>query len=395
MSHITAIEQEALPRRPDHFWSPNTPAYFDDQLQTWHAFSHADVLRILTDDETFSAGYGLTDETRPYVHPALSGMWAADGRRHGDLRAAVVDPFRRSVLESLSAEIRRIVTTLLDEVVASGGEVEAVSMLARPLPSRVICRVLGLDLDYAERVHVWMDEVYQVASSTNAFPAQPDQVQCFEDLMAERRKAPRHGLVDELLAAQTAGYQVDGRAMSDWDLVGYFAMLLSAGVDTTSAGIGNALLFLTEYGHWEELRTDPSLIPDAVEEALRWYPAFPGVRRIVLADTELGGHNLTAGQWATGWLTSANRDPELFPDPDTFDIRRRPNRHLTLGFGGHHCLGAPLARLELRILVEEAVRRLPGLRRVPGAPISRRAWVLENLNEAHFTFDVTAAAHQT
>jgi cytochrome P450 len=391
---MTAIEQDALPRRPDHFWNPGTPVHFDEQLDTWHAFSHADVLRVLTDDKAFSAGYGLTDETRPYAFPALSGMWGADGRRHDDLRAAVVDPFRRSVLESLSGDIRRIVTTLLDEVVASGaGEVEAVRMLARPLPSQVICRVLGLDLDYAERVHAWMDEVYRVASSTNTFPAQSDQVRCFEDLMAERRKAPQDGLVDELLAAQAAGYQVDGRPMSDWDLVGYFAMLLSAGVDTTSGGIGNALLFLTEYGHWEELRIDPSLIPNAIEETLRWYPAFPGVRRLVVADTELGGQKLTAGQWATGWLTSANRDPELFPNPDTFDIRRRPNRHLTLGFGVHHCLGASLARLELRILIEEAVRRLPKLRRIPDAPISRRAWVLENLNEAHFTFDVTTAAH--
>jgi len=385
---MTAIAQDTLPRRPDPFWSPKTEVHFDEQLDTWHAFSHADVKRILTDRETFSAGYGLTDEARLHVHPTLAGMWAAEGRRHDDLRAAVADPFRRSVLESLGVEVRRIATTLLDEIVATGtGTLEAVSTLARPLPSRVICRVLGLDLAYAERVHDWMDEVYTVASSTNAFPEQPDQVDCFKELIAERRKAPQNGLVDELIAAQAAGYLVDGRPLSEWDLIGYFAMLLSAGIDTTSAGIGNALVFLTEHGHWDEMRTDPSLLPNAIEETLRWYPAFPGVRRHVVADTELGGHRIAAGQWATGWLTSANRDPAQFPDPNTFDIRRRPNRHLTLGIGGHHCLGAPLARLELRILLEEALSRLPGLRRDPDAPISRREWLIDNINEAHFIFD--------
>jgi cytochrome P450 len=212
-------------------------------------------------------------------------------------------------------------------------------------------------------------------------------VRFFEELIAQRRRSPQAGLVDELLAAQAAGHLVDGRPMTDWDLIGYFAMLLAAGVDTTSTSIGNALLFLTEFGHWERLRADPSLIPNAVEETLRWYPGFPGVRRYVLADTELGGHRLSAGQWATGWLTSANRDPRQFPDPDVFDIHRRPNRHLTLGVGRHHCLGAPLARLELRILLEEAVRRLPGLRRDPAASLRRRVWLVDPVEEAHFTFD--------
>jgi cytochrome P450 len=200
------------------------------------------------------------------------------------------------------------------------------------------------------------------------------------------------GLVDELIAAQARGYQIEGRPMTDRDLVGYVAMMLSAGVDTTSAGIGNALLFLTEYGHWAELAADPALIPNAVEETLRWYPSFPGVRRLTIADTELGGQRVRPGQWATGWLTAANRDPATFPDPDRFDIRRRPNRQLSFGYGLHLCLGAALARLEMRILLEEATRRLPGLRRDPDAPIARRYWLLDNLTEAHFTFDPTTAS---
>ena len=385
---MTAAAQSSLPMRPAPFWDSTAQVFFDERLDTWMAFSHADVLRIVTDTSTFSSGYGLTDEARQHEHPLNVGMWAADDPRHADLRAAVAEPFRRTVLDWLTGEVHAIATALLDQVVAAGaGTVEIVTALARPLPSRVICRLLGLDLSYAERMSAWLDEVYEVTSTLHRMPEQRDLAEFLQQLVDARRAAPQGGLVDDLIAVQAAGYQVDGKPMTDWDLVGYVAMLLGAGVDTTSAGLGNALLFLTEYGRWEELRADPSLIPNAVEETMRWYPPFPGVRRLVIADTDLGGQRVRAGQWATGWLTAANRDPVQFPNPDTFDIRRRPNRHLSFGYGRHVCLGAALARLELHILLDEAARRLPGLLRDPDAPIGRREWLIDNLTEAHFTFD--------
>jgi len=348
------------------------------------------VARVLNNTATFSSGYGLDDETRLHVSPMIVGMWAADGRRHDDLRTAVADPFRPKVLEQLEAEVRQMVTRLLDDVTATGtGRVEIVTALARALPSRVICRILGLDLSYTKVIDDWVEEVYQVASTTHTLPPSRAMADFFAELLVRRRAEPQSGLVDELIAAQAAGYAVDGRPLSDWDLIGYFAMLLGAGIDTTAASVGNALLFLTEYGHWEELRADPGLIPGAIEETLRWYPAFPGVRRLVLTDTELGGQQIAAGQWATGWLISANRDPARHREPNTFDIRRRQaSRHVAFGIGAHHCLGAPLARLELRVLLEEAVQRLPGLRRNPDHPVRRRIFLVDGLEEAHFTFDV-------
>ncbi|MGK5629824.1 cytochrome P450, partial [Streptomyces sp. URMC 123] len=376
--------------RPDFFWGPDTEVFHDERLDTWHVFSYGDVLRVLTDASAFSAGYGLDDRARARAHPSLMGLWAAEGARHDDLRAAVAEPFRRKEMERLERSVRSTVTALLDRITAAGtGEVEIVSALARPLPAQVICRLLGLDVSYAERVHAWMDEIYAYSSATqtHSLPPQPDMVDFFTELIGRRRGAERRGLVDDLIAAQEAGHRVAGCPMSDLDLVGYLAMMLSAGVDTTSGSVGNALLFLSEGGHWEELRADPSLIPHAVEEVLRWYPPFPGVRRYVVADTTIGGRRIAAGQWVTGWLTAANRDPARFEDPDTFDIRRRPNPHLSLGHGRHHCLGAPLARLELRVLLEEAVARLPGLRRAPGRPLDRRAWIVDPLDEAHFLFD--------
>jgi cytochrome P450 len=375
------------------FWDPGMPIHFDPQLDCWHVFKHADVSRLLADTAVFSSSYGLTPEQRQQMNPLLEGMWAADDPRHRDLRNAVREPFRASVLAQLRPKIEEIATERIDEVIAAGtGRVEAVTALARPLPSRVICYVLGLDLTYAARVHAWMDEQYQVSSTTHTMPPQQDMREFFGDLLVERRANPQTGLLDELLAAQGAGYTVDGQPLSDQDLIGYCAMLLSAGVDTTSASLSNAFLFLTDYGHWDTLREDPSLIPGAVEESMRWYPAFPGIRRRVISDTEFDGQVIPAGQWVTGWLPAANRDPQKFRDPDRFDIRRKPNPELAFGAATHHCLGAPLARLEQQIMLEHMVRRLPGLRRDPGMPLERRMWLVDNLECAHFTFDLGRAA---
>jgi len=378
------------------YFDPQTPVSFDERTGSWQVFSHHDVARVLNEPALFSSDYGTAEEDPQRINPLLVGMWATDGPRHADLRAAVAEPFRPRILDNLATDIREIVTRLLDRVVADGnGRVEVVGALAKPMPGQVVCRVLGLDVSHADQMMRWLDEIAEVSVSTNTYPPRPDMVEFFQDLIDDRRKHPQAGLVDDLIAAQAAGYQVDGMTLRDWDLVGYFSMMLAAGSETTTAGVGNAILLLTEYGHWDALGTAPSLIPGAVEETRRWSPPFSGPRRLVLADTEIGGQQIKAGQWITAWVSAANRDPERFPSPNTFDIRRRPNPELSFGVGTHHCLGAPLARLEMRILLEEAVRRLPGLRRDVEAPISRRAWIVNGLTEAHFTFDTQGSKHAT
>jgi cytochrome P450 len=373
-----------LPTRPALFFDPTTEVHFDEQLDSWHVFSLTDVQRVLSDEEHFSAGFGLTDETRPLANPMFSGMWAADGQRHRDLRAAVADPFSPRVLSRLEQQIRAIVVELIDELPPDGFDV--VPCLSRPLPARVICRVLGLDVTAEERMTEWIDDWLGTANSTNTVPQQAEMAKFFADELDRQRAHPGGGLIAELLDVQETGYLVDGRPMSDGDLIGYCAMLLGAGVDTVDATASNALLFLTEYGCWEELRADPSLLPGAIEETTRWYPVFPGVRRLARFDVSLGGQEIKAGQWVTGWLTAANRDPERYPEPGTFDIRRR-TRSMAFGHGVHYCLGAGLARLELRVLLEEAVHRLPLLRRDTDAPLVRREWMLDNLESATFRFD--------
>ncbi|MFC3896286.1 cytochrome P450 [Lentzea rhizosphaerae] len=373
-----------LPMRAAKFFDPTTEVHFDEVLDTWHVFSLSDVQRVLFDEEHFSAGYGLTDETRPLANPVLSGMWAADGQRHRDLRVAVADPFSPRVMSRLEDQIRAIATELIDGLEPSGFDV--VPRIARPLPTRVICHLLGLDLSAETKMTAWIDEWYRASITTSTVPPQKEMARYFAEEIERQRTEPEDGLIAELLAAQAAGYHVDGRPLSDWDLVGYCAMLLGAGVDTTFASIPNAVLFLTEHGCWTELHEDPSLIPGAVEETMRWYPVFPGPRRLVVRDVVIGGQQLRAGQWVSGWLSAANRDPARYPDPNVFDIRRR-TRIMSFGHGPHHCLGANLARLEQRVLLEEMVRRLPLLRRETGAPLVRREWMLDNLETATFRFD--------
>ncbi|SDG18599.1 Cytochrome P450 [Lentzea fradiae] len=373
-----------LPTRPAKFFDPATEVHFDEALDTWHVFSLADVQRVLSDEEHFSAGYGLTDETRAFANPMMSGMWAADGQRHRDLRAAVADPFSPRVMARLEDRVRAISAELVDGLDPAGFDV--VPVIARPLPARVICHLLGLDLSAEAMMTEWLEEWYRASVTTSTVPPQEAMARFFADEIERQRAEPAGGLIAELIAAQRSGHLVDGRPLSDLDLVGYCAMLLGAGVDTTYASIPNALLFLTEFGCWDELRADPSLIPGAVEETMRWYPVFPGPRRLVVRDVVVGGQAIPAGQWVTGWLSAANRDPARYPSPDVFDIRRR-TRIMSFGHGPHHCLGAGLARLEQRVLLEEMVRRLPLLRREPSAPLVRREWMLDNLETATFRFD--------
>ncbi|MFD9703804.1 cytochrome P450 [Lentzea sp. NPDC059081] len=373
-----------LPARPAKFFDPTTEVHFDEVLDTWNVFSLADVQRVLSDEEHFSAGYGLTDDTRPLANAMLSGMWAADGQRHRDLRSAVADPFSPRVMARLEDQIREIAVSLLGELDPAGFDI--VPTIGRPLPTRVICHLLGLDLSAEVRMTAWLEDWYKASATTNTLPSQTEMAQFFADELDRQRVSPGGGLIAELLAAQDSGYLVDGKPLSDWDLVGYCAMLLGAGVDTTFASAPNAVLFLTEFGVWPELCADPSLIPGAVEETMRWYPVFPGPRRLVVREVSLGGCVIPAGSWVIGWLSAANRDPARYASPEVFDIRRR-TRIMSFGHGPHHCLGAGLARLEQRVLLEEMVGRMPLLRREVGAPLVRREWMLDNLETATFRFD--------
>ncbi len=385
------MSQKHLPRRPalpPQFLDPTTPVFFDETHQSWNVFRYADVLRVLTNAEEFSQDYATLID----IHPTYAGLWLSESPRHSDLRAIAAEPFRPQVLARFAPRIRQMADELLDAILASGtGHFELVGELARPLACRVICEILGVDLSNEKRFIAWVDENMATLSLGEMVP-QPDLVAFLTQMLQERREHPQNGLVDDLLRAHATSYLVAGQPLSEWDLIGYCWMLLSAGLETTATGMGNILLALAESGTFEELRENRDLIPGAIEEGLRWNTSSPGLPLYAKKDLEIGGQHIAAGQMVTAWMSAANRDPLQFPNPETFDIRRYPNKHLSFGWGRHHCLGMPLAQLELKIALEALLDTLP-------LPIQRESerepiyqfGTVTTLREAHFRFPVPAS----
>lgn len=345
--------RQALPARPAMYWDPRSPVAYDAATDTWHVFGFADVLQ------------------------AMSVSQAEHGGGPGPV---VGNPFRRRVLVELEPRIRAIADELLDAVVRRGDRrIDVVADVARPLSLRTICLVLGLDASAGIPLDHWPAPA-ATESARRAFLA---------DLIREVGRRPRLGLAGDLVAAEASGYPVNGRPMTKADLVGCVAWLLDT-AHASSTALGNAVLFLTEFGALDELRANPALIPGAVEEVLRWYPPSPGRRRRLVVDTPVGDLCARAGSWIVGWTSAANRDGKRFVDPHCFDIRRSPNEHLSFGRHPTRCPGAPLVRLEVCVALEHLARRLPGLRRDPARPLHRVYGDHDALTALHCTHDAGA-----
>jgi cytochrome P450 len=373
---------------PPKFWQPSTRAYFDPKRRSWQVFSLDDVLRVLTGTDVFSQQYG--DPRDPAGHLNQAAMWAADDPRHADLKGAVAEPFKPRALTGLTPVIQSIADQLIDAIVGAGtGRFEVMTALAAPLPARVICHILGVDMAHDGKFLGWLAEFASAAAVTSP-PAQPQMVDYFTSLLKAHEAHPGDGLVDQLLAAQRAEYPVAGEPLTDRDILGSLWSLLAAGIDTTATAIGNALLFLTAYdgrtGCLAALYEDRSLVPLAAEEVLRWYPPFPAHTVIAKTGLTLGEQRIQAGDLITGWITAANRHPGRFPQPGMFDIRRDPNPHLSFAWGPHFCLGAPLARLELCTVLGAVLARLPRLRWDQATPLRRTLGIVHRVEEAHMTF---------
>lgn len=345
------------------------PVYQDEQTGSWHVFRYDDVQQVLSEHARFSSRMG-GDESSEAGHLFASSLITTDPPRHRQLRSLVTQAFTPKAVEALTPRISELTDGLLEGVM-SRGTADLIEVLAYPLPVIVISELMGIPAEDRDRFKRWSDVIVSQtrtgAATEDHQAANQEMTGYFLDLIEHRRRRPGDDLISNLLAAE-----IDGQKLNVAELLGFCALLLVAGNETTTNLIGNAVLCFTEVpGTIDRLLQEPALLPQAIEEVLRFRSPVQSMYRVSVADTTLGGVEIPAGAPVVAWIGSANRDERQFEHPAQFDVDRGQIRHLAFGHGIHFCLGAPLARLEARIALEATLSRLPGLALAPGSPLER------------------------
>lgn len=347
----------------------------------WAVLKHADVVHVARNPRLFSASEGgvvLEDLAPERLAMMRNMLLAMDPPRHHVYRAPLAPSFKRRAVARLEPAVRAICREIMREA-AEQGEVEFVHDVTAKLPSRVIGELMGLPRDDWPHIHRLAErntsgQDPEVAGEPGA-PDASVEMALYAMSFAARRRAepPREDLTTLILEADFGGTR-----MSDADFASFFVQLVTAGNDTTKTMLSSGLLALLQHpDQLAELRRDPGLIPGAVEEILRWANPLHYFRRTATADTEIRGVPIRAGDKVAMYYTSANRDEDVFEDPDRFDIHRDPNPHLSFGIAEHFCLGVHLARLEGRVFFEELLATFGEIELV-GEPVRVRS----NLNNA-------------
>ena len=365
-----------------------SPLYVSN-MNLWMAFGYDECLSILRDNARWLSGPPaamLADPSAP--QPSMLG---SDQPRHTRLRALVSQAFTPRMVEQLEPRLRQIATELLDDVIANG-ECDLVETLSYPLPVIAIAEILGVEPEKRERFRAWSDEVVATLGGTpEGGPNNEIRPETFEEmreyfgaLCDERRANPRADLISGLVQAE-----MDGQKLTFDELLQMLILLLVAGNETTTNLIGNAVQeFIANPGQLARVEADHSLIPTALEEVLRINSPVQATVRRARQAIEFKGKQISKDQQIVVWLAAANRDPNQFPEPLTFDVTRTPNRHLAFGQGIHFCLGAPLARLEAKIAIEELLKRTKNIRRSDDRILPRvPTFIMRGVRELPVAFD--------
>jgi cytochrome P450 len=339
----------------------------------WLLTKHADVLAVGKDPVAFSSqvGHIALEDREPDALAARQSLIETDPPAHTRLRKIVSYAFTRSKVKEYEAYTRKIVSDLLDRAIAQG-EFDWVTEISEPVPITVLISILGLPQEDAPML---IELTSEMAAATDpdyrpdpekyptdidprllpfGTPAAHHVFEYGRKIGEERRQNPTDDLVSRLVHAE-----VDGERLDDKEYSNFFELFIFAGNETTRTGISQGILALMQHPEeFARIEADPSLIPTAVDEILRYGTPIIYFRRTATRDTEISGVPIQVGDRVALWYISANFDEEVFEDSQRFDVGREPNPHVTFGRGGpHFCLGSFLARLEIRILLEEILAR--------------------------------------
>ncbi len=382
---MTRVKLDDFLDKPEFYRDPypvyhelraSDPVHWSEIMGSWVLTRYDDVVATMRDPRRFSSAgrHALSLDRLPaevrkrakpiYEHYAV-GMIHADPPDHTRMRALVNKVFTVRAMESLRPRVQAIVDGLLDAV-QGDGEMDVMTALAYPLPVAIISRILGIPEEDNDRFRYWNEGVNELtatgrtteANLARGLPIFVNMRAYLRELIEKRRRDPQDDLLSALVQVENGGDR-----LSEEELITNYQTLITAGFETTMNLIGTGLLALLLHPEeFSRLQADPSLAEPAIEELLRYETPFQRNWRVAAQDVELGGKQIERGQLVAQMLGAANRDPEVFPDPDRLDIRRDSGRHIAFGYGIHFCIGAPLARIEADIAFRTLLQRFPALR---------------------------------
>lgn len=331
----------------------------------WSVATYPETLAVLRDPQTYSS---VTGGTRPYGGTLLQDLSVAgqvlnmmDDPRHAQIRRLVSSGLTPRMITRVTDDLRARARTLLDAI-EPGVALDFLVEVAAELPMQMICILLGIPESERHWLFEAIEPQFDFGGARSAAVGQltPEEAgsrmyEYGQRLIAAKRAEP----TDDMLSVVANASLDDGQPpLSDLELYLFFSLLFSAGAETTRNAVAGGLLALIEHpAQLRRLQQEPELLPSAIEEMVRWTTPSPSKRRTATRAVTLAGQAIEAGQKVQVWEGSANRDAAVFQDADVFDIARKPNAHLGFGYGVHYCLGANLARLELRVLFEELLPR--------------------------------------
>jgi cytochrome P450 len=353
---------------PISFWPSIEMEGFTAGNGHWALTKLDDVFFASRHPEVFSSSPNITiNDQTPEVSEYFGSMIVLDDPRHQRLRSIVSRAFTPKVVARIEASVRERAHRLVASMIANhpDGEADLVSELAGPLPLQIICDMMGIPEEDHQRIFHWTNEILgfgdpDLVTDFEEFIKVSMDIGAYASALAEDRQVNHH---DDLTSSLVEA-EVDGERLTSAEIASFFILLVVAGNETTRNAISHGVLALSRYPEQREKWWSDfdRLAPTAVEEIVRWASPVVYMRRTLTQDIELSGTKMAAGDKVSLWYNSANRDESKFGDPWTFDVARNPNPHVGFGGGGaHFCLGANLARREIRVMFEELHREIPNI----------------------------------